>query len=136
KAAQREDRGAAGMTRQERRDLAVGIGFTSPWLIGLALFTAGPIILSLYYSFCDYALTAPNRPAVWIGGANYRALLHDPLFWQSIGNTFYYAAMALPAGVLVSLGLALMLNANVRGQAIYRAIIFVPSLVPAAAAAM
>ncbi len=44
--------------------------------------------------------------------------------------------MALPAGLLVSLGLALMLNANIRGQSVYRAIIFLPSLVPAIAAAM
>jgi multiple sugar transport system permease protein len=44
--------------------------------------------------------------------------------------------MALPAGMLVSLGLALMLNAEIRGQSFYRAIVFLPSLVPAASSAM
>jgi ABC-type sugar transport system permease subunit len=58
--------------------------------------------------------------------ANYRQLWTDEIFWKALGTTFRYAAMALPAGALVSLGLALMLNANIRGQAIYRAVIFSP----------
>ena len=73
---------------------------------------------------------------MWIGLENYRQLMHDPLFWKSLGNTFYYAAMALPAGMMVSLGLALLLNVKIRGQAIYRTIIFLPSLVPVVASAM
>jgi multiple sugar transport system permease protein len=124
------------MTNLERHNLAKGIGFVSPWLIGFALFTAAPVALSLYYSFCDYALTAPSRPPVWIGLDNYRQLLHDQLFWKSLYNTLRYGAFALPAGMLMSLGLALMLNANIRGQAVYRAVIFLPSLIPAVASAM
>jgi len=58
------------------------------------------------------------------------------VFWKSLRNTMYYASMALPAGMLVSLGLALMLNARIHGQTVYRAIIFLPSLVPAFASAM
>jgi multiple sugar transport system permease protein len=124
------------MDKRERRNLLKGLGFLSPWLIGFAVFTAVPIALSLYYSFCDYALTAPNRPAVWVGIDNYRSMVHDQLFWKSLQNTFYYGSMALPAGMLVSLGLALMLNANIRGRTIYRTIIFLPSLIPAVASAM
>jgi multiple sugar transport system permease protein len=124
------------VTRQERRNLRNGLAFISPWLVGFTLFTLLPVALSLYYSFCDYALTAPGRPPLWIGTSNYRALLGDGLFWTSLGNTFRYAAMALPAGLLLSLGLALMLNADIGGQAVYRAVIFLPSLVPATAAAM
>jgi multiple sugar transport system permease protein len=124
------------MNQRERRNLLKGLGFLSPWLIGFAVFTAVPIWLSLYYSFSDYALTAPDRPAVWVGLDNYRRMIHDQLFWKSLQNTFYYAAMALPTGLLVSLGLALMLNANIRGRAIYRTIVFLPSLIPAVASAM
>ncbi|HWB53397.1 MAG TPA: sugar ABC transporter permease [Tepidisphaeraceae bacterium] len=121
---------------QERSNFFKGIAFLSPWLVGFAVFTAIPIGLSLYYSFCDYALTSPRHLPLWIGLSNYRQLWHDQLFWKSLGCTLYYAAMALPAGLLVSLGLALMLNANIRGQAIYRTIVFLPSLVPAVASAM
>ena len=67
---------------------------------------------------------------------NYRALWADPIFWKALTNTFYYALMALPASMMVSLGLALLLNADIRGQAIYRTIIFLPSLVPTVASAM
>ena len=124
------------MTREDRSNFTKGIAFISPWLIGFAVFTAIPIGLSLYYSFCDYALTSPTRAAVWIGLENYRQLMHDSLFWKSLQNTLYYAAMALPASMLVSLGLALMLNAGVRGQAFYRTIIFLPAMTPAIASAM
>lgn len=114
-------------------NLAKGLIFLCPWLIGLALFTAIPIALSLYYSFCEYSLL--QKP-VWIGLANYRELLHDTLFWRSLWNTIYYALLALPAGLGISLLLAILLNCPIRGQSIYRTIIFLPSLVPVVASAM
>jgi multiple sugar transport system permease protein len=99
-----------------------------------------PVVMSLYYSFCDYSIIERNAAgkveAVWIGAANYQELFQDPDFYRTIKNTALYAVMALPAGMLVSIGLALMLNAPIRGQAIYRTIIFLPSLVPAVASAM
>jgi multiple sugar transport system permease protein len=124
------------MTRQERQNFFKGMAFLAPWIVGFAVFTAIPIAMSFYYSFCDFSLTVPRRSALWIGLDNYRQLLHDSVFWKSLGNTIYYASMALPAGMLVSLGLALLLNAKIRGQTVYRAIIFLPSLVPAVASAM
>lgn len=121
---------------QDRGNFLKGMAFLSPWLVGFAVFTAIPLGLSLYYSFCDYALTSPTHAPLWIGLENYRQLYHDALFWKSLGNTLYYAAMALPAGLLISLGLALMLNADIKGQSFYRAVVFLPSLVPAIASAM
>ncbi|MGD0141165.1 MAG: sugar ABC transporter permease [Tepidisphaeraceae bacterium] len=124
------------MTSEERRNFFKGMAFISPWIVGFAVFTAAPIGLSFYYGFCDFALTAPRRAPLWTGLDNYQQLMHDVVFWKSLRNTMYYASMALPAGMLVSLGLALMLNARIRGQTVYRAIIFLPSLVPAFASAM
>jgi multiple sugar transport system permease protein len=124
------------MTREERQNFGKGMLFVSPWIVGFVVFMAVPIGLSFYYSFCDFELTAPKHAPLWIGTENYVVLFHDATFWKSLRNTLYYAAMALPAGMLVSLGLALMLNANIRGQSFYRAIIFLPSLVPAFASAM
>jgi multiple sugar transport system permease protein len=121
------------MTRTDARNLAKGLAFVSPWLVGFSVFMAVPIGLSFYYSLCDYPLA---KPPLYIGGDNYRRLVHDPLFWRSLRNTAYYAAMALPAGMLVSLGLALLLNAKVWGQGMFRTIIFLPSLIPAVASAM
>lgn len=121
------------MTAHDRRQLAKGLCFVSPWLVGFLAFTLIPVGLSLYYSFCDYSLL---QPPVWIGADNYREVFSDPEFYRTLKNTGLYALMALPAGMLVSIGLALMLNAPIRGQSIYRTIIFLPSLVPIVASAM
>ena len=118
---------------EETRRLGAGLAFCSPWIIGFCAFTALPVGLSLYYSFFDYTLL---REPVFCGLENYRELLRDQVFHLSLWNTAKYAMLALPAGMLVSLGLALMLNAPIRGQSIYRTIIFLPSLVPLVASAM
>ncbi len=121
------------MTRKESQQLGKGLAFLSPWLIGFLVFTLLPVALSLYYSFCDYSLL--QSPA-YIGTENYRQLAADPIFLKSLKNTLIYALMALPAGLMVSLGLAMLLNQKVPGQAAYRTIIFLPSLVPTVASAM
>ncbi len=121
------------MTRGEIRSLLKGLAFLSPWLIGFGAFMFLPIVLSMYYSLCDYNLL--QSPA-FIGAENYRALIHDGIFWKSLRVTLLYAAISLPAGLVVSLGVAVLLNVSVRGQAIFRTIVFVPSLVPTIAAAM
>jgi len=117
----------------QRKTLFTGLAFLSPWLIGLVMFTLLPIALSLYYSFCDYSML--QKP-VFRGLENYQMLAQDPVFWKSLRVTAYYALLALPLGLVVSLSLAILLNADVPGQAIFRTIIFLPSLVPAIASAM
>jgi multiple sugar transport system permease protein len=117
----------------ETRNLLKGLAFLSPWLVGLIVFMVLPVVLSFYYSFCDYTLL---RPPIFRGLLNYRELIHDPLFWKVLRNSFYYAAIAVPSGLLVSLAVALLLNSNVRGQSIFRTIIFLPSLVPTVASAI
>ncbi len=110
-----------------------GLAFLAPWLAGFCIFMLLPIALSLYYSFCDYSLL---QPPVWAGLRNYEELFADEVFWRTLRNTGWYAAMALPAGLLVALGLALLLNVPTPGQGIYRTIIFLPSLIPIVASAM
>lgn len=107
--------------------------FLSPWLIGFLLFTLVPVCLSFYYSLCEYSLL--QKP-VFVGMDNYSALLKDELFWRALRNTLLYAALAIPGGLLVSLGLALLLNINIPGQSVWRTIIFLPSLVPVVASSM
>src|SRR5205085_8959948 len=123
----------AVMTRTEARQLAKGLSFLSPWIAGFLLFMLGPVVLAFYYGLCDYSLL---QSPVYIGLSNYRALLVDPIFRKSLINTLLYAAMALPAGMLVSLGLAILLNQRTIGQSLFRTIIFIPSLVPTVASAM
>src|SRR5437763_16625236 len=62
--------------------------------------------------------------------------MSDPVFWLAVRNTTFYALMALPVGMIVALGAAMLLNTKIRGVSIYRTIVFLPSLVPQVAAAI
>jgi multiple sugar transport system permease protein len=120
-------------TKDELKQFAKGMGFLSPWLLGFLVFTLLPIAMSFWYSICEFSgIQSP----MYIGADNYRELMHDPVFWLSLKNTLYYASMALPAGLCVSLGLAMLLDVRIPGQSIFRTIIFLPSLVPIVASAM
>lgn len=121
------------MDRSERRNLAKGLAFLSPWLVGFLVFTLVPTILSFYYSLCDYSLL---QEPTYIGLTNYQMLMGDEVFWKSLVNTFYYALLAIPSSLGVSVGLAMLLNVKIRGQSIYRTVIFLPSLVPMVASSM
>jgi multiple sugar transport system permease protein len=121
--------------RRDRRELIKGLACISPWIIGFSLFTLVPVLMSLNYSVRDYSLLQRGAP-VFIGMSNYRELFSDPVFWKSVRVTAIYVAIALPAGMMISVGLALMLNTKIKCQSIYRTIIFLPSLVPVVASAM
>lgn len=119
--------------KASRRESLSALLFASPWIIGFVVFLLYPLCASIYYSFCDYSVL---RPPLWIGLANYRGLMRDEVFWISLRNTAYYAAVALPFGLVMAISLALLLNAKVRGMTVYRTIFFVPSLVPAVSLAV
>ncbi len=121
------------MTRGERRSFFTGLAFTSPWIIGLAVFTAYPVLASLFYSFCDYSIL---KTPVWCGLENYKELVSDDLFWLSLRNTLFYAGLSVPLGTIVALSLALLLNADVRGKPFFRVLFYLPSIVPIVAASM
>ncbi len=116
-----------------RREMWAGLAFVSPWIVGLGVFLLYPILASLYYSFCDYSVFREARP---IGATNYVDLASDKLFWKSLLNTLYFAALSVPLGLILALALALLLNSGVRGLTIYRTIFFLPALVPMVALAV
>jgi multiple sugar transport system permease protein len=120
-----------GRSRQEARRALWGYLFIAPWLIGLLVFVGGPILVSLYLSFTTYdILSAPK----WVGLANYhRAFFDDPLFWPSLGRTFYYAIIVVPVGLVLSLLLATLLNQGLRATNLFRTFFFLPSLTPGVA---
>jgi multiple sugar transport system permease protein len=115
------------MTNKERRDRRTGLVFISPWLIGFFALCVYPVVSSLWYSMCDYSVLSP---AVFTGATNYRDLFTDSLFWTSLYNTAYFALFSIPLNLLVSLGLAILLNFNIPARGLFRTIFFLPSLVP------
>lgn len=115
------------MTRTERRNLRNGLLFISPWIIGFLAFEVYPILYSLMLSFSDYS--GFGSP-VFNGIANFKQMFADDLFWKSAYNTLYYTALAVPIGVVVALAIAIAMNQKVREVAIYRAILYIPSILP------
>lgn len=112
----------------------MGYLFIGPWLLGFLVFTLGPFLSSIWLSFNRWDIVTPP---VWVGAANYRALMtNDDLFWKSLLITIKYATAAVPLGVVAGVLLALLLNCNVRGISVYRTVLFLPSIVPAVASSV
>jgi multiple sugar transport system permease protein len=121
------------LSRQGRENLT-GYLFVSPWILSLIVFTAYPMIASIYFSMTRYNVLNPPQ---WIGLANFHEMFFvDPLYWTSVWNTFFYVIISVPLGVAFGLFLALLLNQNVKGIGFYRTAFYLPGLVPAVAATM
>ncbi len=103
----------------------IGYLFLTPWFIGMALFTVGPILASLYLSFTEYTLL---KPPEWLGLDNYREMLADPRLHKSLLVTFIYVFVSVPIQLVLALALALLLNRGVRGLSFYRSVYYLPSL--------
>ncbi len=118
-----------------RRETLAGFAFTSPWLLGLVLLFAYPFAASLYWSFCRYDLLSPPE---FVGLENYRRLAHEMVsggeFGRALWNTAYYALVSVPLSIALGIGLAVMLSWPVRGQAVYRTLFFLPSVIPVVSA--
>ncbi|MCQ6272285.1 sugar ABC transporter permease [Pseudarthrobacter sp. R1] len=99
--------------------------FLLPWFIGMLVITIGPMIASLYFSFTDYNLL---RAPSWIGLENYEQMMKDPRLLKSLGVTFVYVLIGVPALLVVALSLAMVLNRGIRGLPIYRSVFYLPSL--------
>src|SRR5215207_3130947 len=82
-----------------RRDSLWAYAFITPWILGFIIFTVGPMLASLFFSFTEYDIVSAPR---WIGLKNYTNLFHDELFWHSLRVTFKYAVIALPLGLVFS----------------------------------
>jgi multiple sugar transport system permease protein len=135
---ERAQQGTLG--KQARREERQFYLFISPWLIGFLLWTAGPMLFSLYVSFTEWdILTKP----VWVGIENYRALWRDlfepsrlVLFRQSLIVTTIFTVMLVPLRMVVNLGGALLLNQKIKAMPVFRAVFYSPTIVPAIASAM
>ena len=115
------------MGKLERRNLRWGLLFVSPWLFGFFALTVYPILYTLFLSFTRYS---GFGSAQFIGLANYQRMLVDPLFSKSAYNTVYYTLLAVPIGVVVAIVLAIAMNQRLREVSLYRAIFYLPSILP------
>ena len=126
-----------------RRALLTGILFQLPWLLGFAVFLLYPALASFYYSFTRYSLFKAPR---WIGLDNYRNLFGDQFFIQydslghflqsAVGNTLYLMVIGVPATTLFAFVVAMLLNTEVKGIALWRTLCFLPAVMSPLAASI
>lgn len=97
-----------------------------PLLITLVIFMLYPTLYCLYMSFTDYILkSAPN----FIGFSNYRAVLHDMVFWSAAGRTGLMVVICISVELTLGMAIALLMNREFKGQNIIRGLCFLPLLI-------
>ena len=123
----RARRWASGFARAETW---AAFAFLSPWLFGFVVFTAGPMVASAVLSFTDYSVIQATHN---VGLDNYKALYHDPAVKNALRVTLIYTLMVVPAHVVMSLGLALLLAQVGKLSGFFRTVFYLPVMTPAVA---
>lgn len=139
-----------------RRRVPEVVVFLCPWTVGFVVLTLGPLLFSLGASLTRWEGDASSDGVRWVGGENYQAALgvepsvaasdSDPWYWSTIGgrprdpmvytslyNSLYYAILATPLNLLLSLLAALLLNRRLPGMAVLRGAVYLPYVLGGAA---
>ncbi|MCD6385010.1 sugar ABC transporter permease [Candidatus Sumerlaeota bacterium] len=110
------------ITRQLREHINAYL-FLSPALIIIAIFSFIPIVSSFALSFCKWRIL--GKPE-FCGIKNYISVFTDPVFWIALKNTLYYSFVTVPAGLVLALASAVLLNQKLKGRVFFRGVIFFP----------
>ncbi len=124
----------SSIKKLKKQENIIGYLFASPWLLGITLLGAFPILASLYISFTTYdMISAPT----FIGLKNYIILFtNDTIFWKSMWNTVYHVMISVPLGLVTGISLALLLNNKIKGMSVYRTMFYLPNVVSIVAMAL
>ncbi len=115
------------------RKTLYGYLFILPFILGFFLWFVIPVTVSAWMAFQDWNIISPAR---FVFLENFTTMFGDDLFWQSLKVTAIYSFVSVPLGMVLSFGLALLLNTRVRGMAVFRTLFYLPVLVPAVANAV
>ncbi|MFI6503327.1 carbohydrate ABC transporter permease [Nonomuraea typhae] len=115
------------------RETWSALGFATPSVLGLGLFTLFPVGMAVVMSFFDWPMLGDSE---FIGLENFRYLFgEDPDFLVALRNTFVFTGLYVPLNILVALGLAFWIN-NSRWQNLWRVLFFIPAITPMVANAV
>lgn len=101
--------------------------FLAPSLIGFAIFYAIPFAGGFYYSLVD----SPFKGS-FVGLRNYIELAGSPSFLKAVKNTAMFTGLSVPLNMVLSLGLAILLNKKLYGRSFFRTLFITPLVVPVA----
>lgn len=115
--------------KAKRRRLSIsvdswGLLFVAPAAAFFLLVNILPMLYTLFLSFHDWNLLSVHKSFVFL--ENYYALFHDPEFLRSLLNTFLYAMITVPLGLVLALFFAVLLNTGVKASGLFRTVYFVP----------
>ncbi len=123
--------GSVSIRQHEER---IALLFLSPWLFGFLVFTAFPIVASMFISLTEYPIL---KSPEFVGIRNYTHMITgDPLFWQSLKVTTIYTVAIVPLQLVTAYALAILLNQTVHGLSVFRTVFFLPAVTPAVATAL
>lgn len=121
----------AGSTRKWKKKLysesIAGYIFSLPFILGFFLFILVPMLISMYYSLCDFNIVSEPR---FVGLKNYITIFtDDPKFYKALGVTLFYTFVAVPLRVVFALLVALVLLKTTKMTPVYRAMYYLPSII-------
>lgn len=108
--------------------------FLLPAIIYIVALVAVPFGLAIAFSFSD--VSAGNPSLDWVGLRNFRAIVRDPVFWQSLRNTLLFTVVSMALTVVLAKVLAMVLVANFRGKWLVRFLVLLPWTTPVALSAV
>jgi multiple sugar transport system permease protein len=111
--------------KRKYKDNKIAFYFLIPFILGKVLFTAIPMLASLYLSFTRYDMFSSPT---WIGWSNYISMFQSSQWRDSMWVTIRYVFLGVPLQLMFALAIALLLNKGMRGLGFYRAMYYVPSL--------
>ncbi|KTS03669.1 carbohydrate ABC transporter permease [Microbacterium testaceum] len=118
----------------ERRERRQALGFITPAVLGLAVFTVLPVGLAIVMSLFDWPIFGKRA---FVGFDNYVTLLtSSPDFWPALRNSAVFTLLYVPLNLVVALGLSLLLGPRIRGRAVFRVLFFIPVVTPIVASAL
>ncbi len=122
-----------GVLKEMRREWTAYL-MNAPGLILFVTFTLYAVIVSLWISLHDWDLIEPDRPFIGLG--NYREVLGDAAFWAAIWHTVYFTVGSVLPAMAIGLGLAMLLNTQMRALGLFRAMYYLPAITPLVIAAI
>lgn len=111
------------------RRIRIAWSFLAPLLIALTLVAAWPLLRTIYFSMTDAFLSDPSRQR-FIGLQNYFALFQDPRWFRAVWNTLFFTIVSVAIETALGLCIALILDANMPGRGLLRAVMLIPWAIP------
>jgi multiple sugar transport system permease protein len=121
---------SARRTRRRLREEVEGLVWVAPAFIYLAFFIAYPFVMSIYLSLSNARVGSPDWH--YIGFTNFQRIFEDPVFWQTVRNSFIFTFGSEAIRLLIGLPLAFALNRSFKGKRLVQGVILIPFVIPIA----